>query len=386
QLRLDYFIKINTVQLKLLLLLLLPLQLIAGVSIFNGTVVEATSQLPVAGAMVFVNRSKEFTVTDSAGKFSLIDTLNPTVELVVSKAGFQTSAYVVTSETSASEFRFELVKESPEIGHIDSSKTGVYEEAFLKIFFGTTYNTAETFITNPAILQYSFNGQTGTLSVKSNGLLEIINDGLGYMIHYQLDTFSLVVSNGLSDFQGYCFFTSLSTKKPFIVEKWNMRRQLAYKGSMQHFVKAVYADKVIAEGFSISKVVRYLEGESGYKGALKSKYLVRAGSLNVNGNKTGYADVTDAAKMTSTNTMRCDSANQTYFHYPGPLLVQWSGKDQQAFLTNEEMPQMISLFLFGNQKVKMCANGLYYDKPDLYVQGFMREKIADLLPLEYRGL
>ncbi|MCY7422468.1 MAG: carboxypeptidase-like regulatory domain-containing protein, partial [Chitinophagaceae bacterium] len=77
-------------QLKLLLLLLLPLQLIAGVSIFNGTVVEATSQLPVAGAMVFVNRSKEFTVTDSAGKFSLIDTLDPTVELVVSKAGFQT--------------------------------------------------------------------------------------------------------------------------------------------------------------------------------------------------------------------------------------------------------------------------------------------------------
>ena len=84
--------------------------------------------------------------------------------------------------------------------------------------------------------------------------------------------------------------------------------------------------------------------------------------------------------------MRSDSANQIYFHYPVPLLVQWSGKDRQTFLTNEEMPQMISLFLFGNEKVKIFANGLYYDKFNLFVQGFMKEKISDLLPLEYTGL
>ena len=373
-------------QLKLLLLLLLPLQLIARVSTFNGTVVEASSRLPVMGAMVFVNRSTEFTITDSTGKFSLIDSLDPTVELVVSKAGFQTSAYVVNSETSASQFRFELVKESPLMQHIDSSKIAVYEEAFLKLFLGITYNTTETFITNPAILQYSFNEQTGTLSVKSRGLLQIINDGLGYMIHYQLDTFSLVLSNGLSDFEGYCFFTSLSTKKPFIAEKWNMRRQLAYKGSMQHFVKALFTDRVISEGFVVRKVARYLEAEDGYKAALKSKYLVRAGSLNLNGNKTSFAEVADDTKISSTNAMRSDSANQIYFHYPVPLLVQWSGKDRQTFLTNEEMPQMISLFLFGNEKVKIFANGLYYDKFNLFVQGFMKEKISDLLPLEYTGL
>lgn len=369
-------------QLKLLLLLLLPLQLFARVNQLNGTVLDAVSRKPVPGAKAFINRSMEYTVSDSLGKFTLVDSLQLPLELVVSMPGYEPLVYLLSDEKSNVPLRFELVKKLSDPAKVDSSKIAQYQQLFLTHFFGVTYNTDETLLTNPGVLQYHFDDISGTLSVKGSAMLQIINDGLGYMIHYQLDSFSLIVANNVSDIKGYCFFTPLKTQKPFIISKWDMRRQLAYNGSLLHFMRALKRNTTSDEGFIVRKVVRVLETENGYKSASKSKFLVRSGVLNGRGIKTAYAEVVGQKPLTSLNYGRTDSAGQTYFHNSQPLLVEWVDKVSKTFLGAEEIPQMISLFSFGNP-LQVFANGLYFDTSDLMVQGFMQEKISDLLPLEY---
>ncbi len=344
---------------------------------------DAGSHKPVAGASVFINRSMVYSVTDEFGKFSVTDSLMLPNELVVSMPGYETLVYQVNETKSSLQIRFELVKKSTEHTTIDSSKILQYQQLFLSHFLGITYNTAETLVTNPEVLQYNFDDATGTLSVKSSAMLQVINDGLGYMIHYQLDTFSLIIIKNLSDFRGYCFFTPLKTQKPFILSKWDMRRQLAYNGSMLHFMRALKKNAAPDEGFIIRKVVRILETENGYKSALKSTYLVRSGVINRKGKQTAYAEVIDQKPLSTANMGKTDSANQTYFHYGQPLLVEWVDKAPKTFLGSEEIPQMISLLSFGNDPLQVFENGLYFDATDLIVQGFMQEKISDLLPVEY---
>ena len=370
-------------KLKLFLLLLLPLQLFARTSHLNGTVIDAASHLPVKGAKAFINRSMEFAISDSLGKFSLIDTLSLPVELVVTMPGYETLLYFVKDAKPTLQLRFELVKKKHAFGPIDSTKLLQYEDIFLRHFFGITYNVRETFIANPSVLRYRFDEASGTLSVTSNGLVDIINDGLGYMIHYQLDTFSLNIAKNLSDFSGYCFFTQLKTQKPFIISKWDMRRQLAYNGSMLHFIRTLKKNTISDEGFIIRKVLRILETENGYKAALRSKYLVRSGVIPGSGTPTSYAEVTDQKPLTLGNFGRRDSANLTYFHYDHPLLVEWVDKASKTFLSADEIPQIITLLSFGKNPLQVFENGLYFDTADMFVQGFMQEKISDLLPLEY---
>ena len=370
-------------KLKLFLLLLLPLQLFARTSHLNGTVIDAATQKPAPGAKAFINRSMEFSISDSLGKFSLLDTLSLPVELVVTMPGYETLVYFVNDAKPTLQLRFELVKKKHAFGPIDSTKLLQYEDIFLRHFFGITYNIRETFIANPSVLRYRFDEASGTLSVTSNGLVNIINDGLGYMIHYQLDTFSLNIAKNLSDFSGYCFFTQLKTQKPFIISKWDMRRQLAYNGSMLHFIRALKKNTVSDEGFIIRKVLRILETENGYKAALRSKYLVRSGVIPGRGVPTSYAEVTDQKPLTLGNFGRRDSANLTYFNYDHPLLVEWVDKASKTFLTADEIPQIITLLSFGNNPLQVFENGLYFDTADMFVQGFMQEKISDLLPLEY---
>ncbi len=129
--------------------------------------------------------------------------------------------------------------------------------------------------------------------------------------------------------------------------------------------------------------MRIFKTENGYKSALKSKFLIRSGVIKGRGIQTAYAEVVDQKPLTSANIIKTDSANKTYFHYDQPLLVEWVDKASKTFLGSEEIPQMISLLSFGKEPLQVFANGFYLEATDLYVMGFMQEKISDLLPVEY---
>ena len=65
------------------------------------------------------------------------------------------------------------------------------------------------------------------------------------------------------------------------------------------------------------------------------------------------------------------------------FLMTKPSSDAVFFFNADEIPQMISLLSFGNDALLVFANGLYFDAADMFVLGFMQEKVSDLLPLEY---
>ncbi len=375
-------------RLAILWVLILPFQLLAAVSNINGVVIDGVSKKPIAGAFVFINQSQQYALSDGAGQFSINDSTAPEIELVVSKKGFETLVYRLTTNKPPATIKFEMLASVfPKVSAGDSLRKK-YEEIFLQRFIGMSINTRETIIGNKEALHYSFNDTTGMLMVTSDEMLQIINDGLGYLIYYDLSDFLYSVSSGATSFNGYCFFKNLSTRNEAVKIKWNERRQLAYAGSLLHFNRSIINNSLRQNGFKLHKINRISENDKGYKAALKASNILRNGSEMVGGKNVEFIEVVDTDTIPLNKVVSRNDNGEVFLNSSESIIVDYEKQTRTilGLLINEEpLPvSTFSLMNFGDQKVRICKSGLYFAKSDLFVQGFMKEKMADLLPADYQ--
>src|SRR5206468_7526403 len=112
--------------------------------------------------------------------------------------------------------------------------------------------------------------------------LIIENKALGYNIRYQLESFSYNFNTHLFFYQGYPFFQqmngSFSKQK-----KWEKRRKEVYYGSLMHFMRSVYRNILLKEGFEVRTLKKVLNRE---KKRIKEIYAQRNAELQTaDGNK-----------------------------------------------------------------------------------------------------
>src|ERR1700750_1056203 len=83
--------------------------------------------------------------------------------------------------------------------------------------------------------------------------LEIENRALGYHITYQLESFSYDFNTHFLIFTGYPFFQELpagSSRK----KRWEKAREETYYGSLMHFMRALFRNKIMEEGFDVHQL------------------------------------------------------------------------------------------------------------------------------------
>jgi hypothetical protein len=347
----------------IIILCLLPASLFAQGYRVSGTVIDAQTRQPLAGASVFCQNTTIGTLTNSNGEFSMTVPAGG-YDIIVSFTGYETQSESVTAQSeNLSQLRFVLKEKSKSMEEVSVVATTEvkngwekYGEFFREQFIGMTENSKLCTIDNPSALRFFFSKKRNRLKVLASEDLIITNKALGYKIRYTLDSFTYEYASGLTQFTGYPLFEPLVGNAEE-VEKWKEKREEAYLGSMTHFMKGYYHKTL---------------GQDGYKIELLDEKTKKFRSLN-DPYDTAFATLADGdLELHPSTILRIIYLNET---------------PEQDYLVKNKLALnntvQISQLTF-RDAILVEQNGYCYDQKDILSIGYWAwEKIADLMPYDY---
>lgn len=133
-----------------------------------------------------------------------------------------------------------------------------YMSIFRDQFLGKSADMEECFIVNPEII--SLTGKEPdlhnlTLKAEADDLIVIENRILGYRIKYLLRAFEYSSKNSITSYDGETTFEEIEGTKEQ-KRTWEENRLKAYEGSLMHFLRSVYSNTLLEEGFIANQMVK----------------------------------------------------------------------------------------------------------------------------------
>jgi hypothetical protein len=384
----------------------------------KGKVLNSETNMPLEFATVFINNTTFGDITDAEGKFT-IQIPEGRHELVISFVGYQTFRYSFNTLSLAENYTFKI---SPEI--FDLEETQVSEkrdeawysnlEIFTQRFLGTSINAQKCKIINPEVLILDNETDKNVLLARSKEALEIRNPNLGYTIKFILEGFEYNFENKVMKFAGTPFFIEdkvVKRKQKRIDEQ----RSRAFNGSVNHFMRSLYQDRLKAEGFEIYGLTMAPNPEKPDIATIESaKNLIEETNTPVVWDSLSRViakeSLPDEIEMFSEKPMERNevveiSRNDLLFlTYDQPIFILYLNEfeepnyrdvvDSKSLksgygnrfkieITSADQKQASKLKMQG-KAVQIFENGSYFHPLDIYVEGYMAwEKVGDLMPFDY---
>ena len=224
--------------LYLFLLLLSSFCLHAQVTI-SGKIIDRQGK-PLQGASVYLNNTTIGTISDTKGYFN-ISAEHGYYALIVSYVGFETSKYNLNTLEIPDELVFELYEKTNVLDEIvmkheyKPSKRAYFLRKFRKNFLGQSFIAQKAKIRNEYVIKFDYDQTNDILEAYALEPLIIENKALGYKLTYDLTHFELQpIGVTYMGYTRYEFMEGNSKKK----RKWEAERELAYNGSLRHFLTA----------------------------------------------------------------------------------------------------------------------------------------------------
>jgi hypothetical protein len=338
--------------------------------LFKGTIVDAAQDEPIPYATVFLTNTTFGVSADEDGRFAL-NAPKGNYEVIVRMLGYEPLTFSLnTSEIKSQGYRIMLQPVEDELDEIevkDARDPAWYRnlEIFKAHFLGTSANAKHAGIQNETDLRLDDQSERGVLRAKAADVLEIENPNLGYRVQYLLTDFRYDRSKGYTFYGGNPLFfpdTTLGSAKRKKVEK---AREEAYRGSLQHFIQALYRGKVREEGFEIRRLDR-LPKEGGFLDQLHSEILSE---------ETLLARGPDGTVRISYD-----------FHLHVLYKFEKESIEYAGTVNGNRANNQTSIMKLEVDSLELYENGGYSDAFGIMVEGYMGwERVADLLPLDYRS-
>ncbi len=152
----------------------------------TGTVIDAESKKPLAGASVYLDHTTRATVSSDSGKFVLRGIPSGNYKLVISYVGYN-SASVLINEQSPHGFTVELPPAEKLLDEVAIKMNPKWDEYFslFKMFF-LGNGGLQCVIKNPKTLHFEYNDTSYVLTAEAGRPLVIENHALGYRMHWAL--------------------------------------------------------------------------------------------------------------------------------------------------------------------------------------------------------
>jgi hypothetical protein len=250
-------------------------------------------------------------------------------------------------------------------------------------------------IRNPDVIRFRKN-EDNTLTVYADTPIQLLNEGLGYIIRCDLQDFTFDFSSGETFYSGSVLFHDLSDSMPREAAAWRKARLDTYKGSFLHFKRSFYTNKLVSEGFemhSLTKVVNskkqraklwlsqqsHLTDQSSDSTKFYKRFLKQPDSL-ISHQLIPEDSVGFAADSTTAGFYFPDSLEVTYLRKTTPFVYQeldWHNTDQ---------PHPVSQLVFVKKHpIYILSNGFHYQPEDVKITGFWSwwETMATRLPFDY---
>jgi hypothetical protein len=406
--------------LSLLLLSFLSLPSAHAQYLMKGRVLDAETFQPVEFATVFINNSTFGDITDRNGVFE-IPIPEGNYELVISFMGYQAFKFPFSTQELRDAYEFRILQEP-----IDLEEAKVLDKRdrewfrnlkiFEELFLGNSINGQKSKILNPEVLILDNESYENKLIVRGKDILEIQNPNLGYTIKFVLESFFHDFETKITQYAGQAYFfeENLPRRRKTKVEE---QRKRAFEGSITHFIRALYHDKLDDEGFLVNKIelVPNLDRPSdeeieATKGLLAETrtWLSRDSLQQVIKKESLPKEFVIISEDTLTRRDLVEESRNGFLFltYSEPFFVTFNKESEELNYRKQDMNQRNStrrgnliftthgnplsvqisqLNLTGNA-LRLFEDGSYFHPFDLYLDGYMAwEKIGDLMPFDYKN-
>ncbi|WP_397444601.1 carboxypeptidase-like regulatory domain-containing protein [Polaribacter sp. R77954] len=388
-------------------------------SSFSQIVIKGTvyyEKGPLQNVAVYLNNTMLGTTTDENGEFS-IPLKQGNYELIISYLGYKKINYPLNTITYNKPLVFVLEEENNILDEIIIKKT-VYDDewrnnliVFKEEFIGISELSKECEILNPEVLYFDYNAQDNILNAYAKKPLQIKNNGLGYLIIYELESFER--NKNYLRYLGYSRYKELKGGKRK-QKRWAKNREKAYKGSTIHFFKSILNNSFTDEGFIVNQFKRVPNPERPSEEEIrKARALIRLNrgkALSFNLTNKVPKNALDSAlvivrksrlekfrdylykSQLSKNEIITTKNNKAYLTFNDNLsIVYTKEKEEMAFITRnafskkrDPLPQTSSLIPL-ETNIIVDKNGLLLNPLDVIYEGYWSfyEKVATYLPLDY---
>lgn len=377
----------------------------------TGTVKDAKETLP--GAAVYLGGYKISTVTDANGKFALPKLAPGNYDVLVQMIGY--SPYSKSVEITDRSINVEvLLKENTTVLNevvIKPDPNRAYHLALFKDFFlGKTPSAAQCKILNPQVLTFDDNKQTQMLTTNASDFLLIENKALGYNIRYLLSFFEYDYRTKIFYYGGNPHFEEMKGSKAK-QKQWQKNRAVAYNGSIQHFYKSLYANKVDDEGFVIHKLSKIANKDRAPDSLINAnikRLTTGQGGLNnlitFNGNdslsmwlkerkKPKQMSILNRQKILLDTLVKPFNSDLKMMNFSDELYIVYKNEQESEAYGRSGLKQnrpmdlasyQISVLELMEPPVRFYENGGVFDPRSVLYKGFWAyEKVADLVPMDY---
>ncbi|WDF56363.1 carboxypeptidase-like regulatory domain-containing protein [Mucilaginibacter sp. KACC 22063] len=232
------------------LLILTPLFGFAQYAV-KGKIINESDGKPIAKASIYLSNTTIGTTTADDGTFSLNNVKQGQYDFIASVVGFESAQLNITVNTNLNLETIKLKPTTTQLNEVVIRPDKEWEQNYAMFktqLFGMTDFAAKCKILNPEILDLENDKQKHLLTGKSNGYLDIVNDALGYKLHYNLVSFEFDYRHNSFYYQWSVLYEELKGSRSQ-QKRWSKNREKAYYGSAEHYFKSALNSQTEREGF-----------------------------------------------------------------------------------------------------------------------------------------
>ncbi len=227
--------------------------------VLKSVVRDSVTGLPVENVNVFLSSTTLGVGTDRAGRYMLRNVPPGRYSLICSRVGYALKA--VSVDVGHIDTVISNVTLAPRLimmGAVEVSSEAAREfqknlERFATVFLGDGPNAHQCRITNPQVLNFLFDDQSGILIASADQPLLITNTALGYDLQVSMAEFRWDTHLDFGAYVIYPQFRSLPVAGERDSLERNANRARTYDGSFQHFLRALVTGNMESERFVVYK-------------------------------------------------------------------------------------------------------------------------------------
>ena len=353
-------------------------------------------------------------VSDRQGEFELKDIPVGKHDLIVSSIGYETNVFSFDAGQLPLQVKMEMrvkVRELQNVTVEPSVEEGwdKWGRLFTDNFVGNIPNGLQCKIKNQKAIRFRYYKKSNRVIAYADEPVILENKALGYKISYQLEDFEVNFKSGATYFAGYPFFEEMEKNK----KKWQRNREKSFQGSMMHFMRSLYHDKLASEGFEVRRMVRVPNSEKErvkkiYLPSLNNRTITFNGdSISVNRpdslskdsmdyydrvmQQKDYTEIYSPALLTADSLVAQIDGNYKVIFFTDYLYITFKKEteDKEYLLFHHERRsptfQRSYIWLTNLNPIAIDANGSYYPPQEIFSMSYWgwEEKMANMLPLDY---
>jgi len=244
-----------------IILILFPFIYSSGQA-YKGYVYDRESKLPVANANIFFEGMYRGTASNADGYFEINDTVPAGIPLIVYALGYYSTAIQRLENTLVNVFLEPKIFDIDEVIVIGNEKKGLFkspdwslekkQKAFTREFLGMSFNSSKCEIMNIEDITLIYNRDTKTLMAYTDEPIIIINNALGFEVHFFLDQFSSTTRS--ISYKGKYYFNEIDKLDEKAKKKIMDRRRNTYLGSRMHLIRTLWYGELEKESFRLTEM------------------------------------------------------------------------------------------------------------------------------------